>query len=464
MKPFKIITTALCLLPFIGLWAQQSAIAPVIKVDGGKISGVYSDKNPSVAIYKGVPYAAPPVGQLRWKQPQPVKNWKGIRKCNQYGAASLQADRGPVGANKGVGIDYVKEFYQAGDPVRSEDCLYLNVFTTAPATSKKMPVMLWIHGGAYTGGFGHEIEFEGDALAKKGVVLVTINYRLGMLGFLAHPLLTAENGSGSGNYGLYDQLAALKWVKHNIERFGGDPECVTVFGQSAGAGSVQALISSPLSKGYIQRAIIQSGGGLRGIINTITLENAETSGKSIFDHAGISTLEAMRAYPAEKLLGLYYDYMKEQKHFSLLLRPNVDNQLIPKDLTTAANDGDELDIPYMIGYTTDDISPETMYKAATSWSLLLEKQGRKPAYIYHFDYKLPGDNAGAFHSSELWFVFGSLKNCWRPFPPSAYDLSEQIMSYWTNFARTGNPNGPSLPEWKPYTNDSQYIEILKPKN
>ena len=183
----------------------------------------------------------------------------------------------------------------------SEDCLYLNIWT--PASGKKnahLPVMVWIHGGAFQNGFGHEIEFDGDAYAKKGIILVTLNYRLGMCGFLSHPLLTAENsGKGSGNYGLFDQLAALKWIKRNIEVFGGNPNNVTVFGQSAGAGSVQALISSPLAKGYVQRAIIQSGGGLGGIISTKSLQEAETMGKAMWDASGYDTLEQMRTCPVE---------------------------------------------------------------------------------------------------------------------------------------------------------------------
>jgi len=455
--------TLFCTLNALTLSAQPITNPPILKVDGGKISGVYSSSEHSVAIYKGIPYAAPPVGSLRWKQPQPVKPWKGIRKCDKFGAASLQADHGPIGANKGFGVDYVKEFYQADDPVRSEDCLYLNVYTTAPETQKNLPVMVWIHGGAYLGGFGHEIEFDGDKLAKKGVVLVTINYRLGILGFLAHPLLTAENGKGSGNYGLYDQLAALKWVKKNIVAFGGNPNNITVFGQSAGAGSVQALISSKMAKPYIQRAIIQSGGGLQGIISTMPLKKSETVGKAIFNEANISTLKEMRAYPANKLIELYNSYMRKQKGYQLVLCPTVDGQLITDNFDNIARSGNELNIPYIIGYTTDDIAPEVMKKAACDWSLLLESQKRHPAYIYHFDYKLPGDNAGAFHSSELWFVFGSLKHCWRPFPVEAYKLSDEMMNYWTTFARTGNPNGKSTRDWRPYTKSDKYEEIFQIK-
>lgn len=442
-----------------------SAQVPVLTVEGGEVSGVPSE-TPNVCIYKGIPYAAPPIGDLRWKQPQPVKPWKGIRQCDTFGAASLQGDLTP-------GSFYWKEFYQDGDPKRSEDCLYLNVWTPAAGKPEaKLPVIFWIHGGAYMGGYGHEIEFGGDAYAKKGVILVTINYRLGMCGFLAHPLLTAENNSkGSGNYGLFDQLAALKWVKRNISAFGGNPDNITVMGQSAGAGSVQALISSPLTKGLIHRAIIQSGGGLGGIISAKSLQEAEKQGSDMWKAAGISTLEEMRAYPAEKFQEVLMKYMQQQKSFGLPYSPCVDGELLTAPLDETARNGQELDIPYLIGYTSEDMMPEVMKKAATDWSLLLEQQGRKPAYVYCFSRDLPGedmpssqgafgDMKGAFHSSELWYTFGTLGKCWRPMEKADYELSERMVSYWTNFAKTGNPNGEGLPQWEPCTKANPHIQTL----
>ena len=442
-----------------------SAQAPVLTVEGGEVIGVPSG-TPNVCIYKGIPYAAPPVGDLRWKQPQPVKPWKGIRQCDTFGAASLQGDQTP-------GSFYWKEFYQGGDPKRSEDCLYLNVWTPAAGKPEaKLPVIFWIHGGAYMGGYGHEIEFSGDAYAKKGVILVTINYRLGMCGFLAHPLLTAENdGKGSGNYGLFDQLAALKWVKRNISAFGGNPDNITVMGQSAGAGSVQALISSPLTKELIQRAIIQSGGGLGGIISAKSLKEAEQQGSDMWETVGVSTLKEMRAYPAEKFQEVLMKYMQQQKSFGLPYSPCVDGELLTAPLDETARNGQELDIPYLIGYTSEDLMPEVMKKAATDWSLLLEQQGRKPAYVYCFSRDLPGedmpssqgafgDMKGAFHSSELWYTFGTLGKCWRPMEKADYELSERMVSYWTNFAKTGNPNGEGLPQWEPCTKDNPHVQTL----
>ena len=463
MKALKLTVCALLLGGLLPVGAQP----PVLTVDGGRIEGVMDEEG--VAVYKGIPYAAPPVGDLRWKKPQPVQPWQGVRKCDKWGDASLQG-----GQEKGS--FYWKEFYQDGNPPMSEDCLYLNVWTPAAGqTDADLPVMFWIHGGAFQNGFGHEIEFDGDAMAKKGVVLVTINYRLGMCGFLAHPLLTAENdGKGSGNYGLFDQLAALKWVKKNIASFGGNPDNVTVFGQSAGAGSVQALISSPLAKGYIQRAIIQSGGGLGGIISTRSLADAEKPGKAMWDASGMTTLEQMRACPADRFQEVMMTYMKQQKTFNgMPYSPCVDGELLTATVYEAAVNGQELDIPYMIGYTSGDMAPDRMQKAAVDWSLLLEKQGRKPAYVYCFSRDLPGEDLkapdgsaimpGAFHSSELWYVFGTLDKCWRPMEQADYELSDRMVSYWTNFAKTGNPNGQGVPQWKPCTQGDNHIQVLDVK-
>ena len=263
-------------------------------VDGGLVQGVVADAS-DVVVYKGIPYAAPPVGDLRWKAPQPVEAWKGVRLCDSWGDASLQG-------GQQEGSFYWKEFYQGKAPKMSEDCLYLNVWKPADAKAgDKLPVMVWIHGGAYQNGYGYEEEFDGTAFAHQGVILVTVNYRLGMCGFLAHPLLSAESDStGSGNYGLLDQLEALRWVNRNIEAFGGDKGCVTLFGQSAGAGSVQSLLSSPLTKGLVHRAIIQSGGGLSGIIAAKSLESAEAMGQGMWDEAGCTTLEQMRATSSDE--------------------------------------------------------------------------------------------------------------------------------------------------------------------
>ena len=442
------------------------AQAPTLCVEGGKIKGVNTSCK-DVVVYKGIPYAAPPVGDLRWKKPQAVKPWKGVRVCDKFGAASLQE-----GLPKGS--PYWIEFYQGEPPKYSEDCLYLNVWAPAKAAASPLPVMVWIHGGSFTHGYGHEIEFGGEKYAQKGVILVTINYRVGMCGFLTHPLLKAENGGkGSGNYGLFDQLAALKWVKKNIAQFGGDPDNVTVFGQSAGAGSVQALISSPLAKGYINRAIIQSGGGLGGLVNPRAYDEAEKAGKELWDEAGVTTLEQMRKVPGSEFKTLLEKYEKKQKQnmrgpYSVC----VDGELLTDTYEHVAKAGNELDIPYMIGYCSGDMVPDMMKKAAEGWALLQEEQGRKPTYIYCFSRNLPDDGSfsdpqknmvplkGSFHSSELWYMFGTLDRCWRPMEKVDYELSDIMVSYWTNFAKTGNPNGNGLPAWDAYTKATPHLQQL----
>ncbi|MBO7553152.1 MAG: carboxylesterase family protein, partial [Bacteroidaceae bacterium] len=221
---------------------QQKDLNPVLTVEGGQIQGVLTDST-QVMVYKGIPYAAPPVGNLRWKKPQSVVPWQGVKVMDTFSAASVQAAHN-------AGEFYTEEFYFGGDPEFSEDCLYLNVWAPAGTlgdTNAKLPVAMWVHGGAYSAGWGHEITMDGDAWAQRGVILVTINYRLGMLGFLSHPLLSADEDGTSGNYGLYDQIAALKWVRNNIAQFGGDPQNITIFGQSAGASSIRNLCASPLS-------------------------------------------------------------------------------------------------------------------------------------------------------------------------------------------------------------------------
>ena len=307
-------------------------------------------------------------------------------------------------------------------------------------------------------GFGHEPEFDGEEWAKRNVILVTINYRLGMLGFLAHPLLTEESPNHtSGNYGILDQIAALKWIKNNIEQFGGDPDNITIFGQSAGAGSVMNLVSSSLTTGLIQKAIIQSGGGLRGIGSSNTLKDAEQTGKEIMDLAGISTLGEMRSLPADSLLKLMSKYMELKKRW-IMLSPNVDSYVSDDSFSNIAKSGKLPDIPFMIGHTANDMA--NIAPSIADFCLLLEEQGHKPAYSYNFIRSLPGDSAGAFHSSELWYIFGTLDRCWRPLTEEDHVLSQKMIDYWTNFVAYGDPKGTTYTDWIPYTKDSKYVEIL----
>lgn len=451
MKTF-LWTIALCGVALLMACHPNMSRNPVLTVDGGQLTGIPTDDG-KVIVYKGIPYAAPPVGALRWREPQPPIPWQGVKCADTFGPAAMQSDQEP-------GSFYQREFFWMGDPQRSEDCLYLNVWTPAAGQPEaRLPVAVWIHGGAYIQGYGHEIEFDGEAFARRGVVLVTLNYRLGVAGFLAHPLLSAENPHGvSGNYGLLDQRAALDWVHRNIDRFGGDPANLTLFGQSAGAGSVQALLASPLCQGRATKAILQSGGGLRGLGSRQNgLAEAEASGRALMEFAGLTTLEAMRACPAEQLCALPEAFAAAGRG-AVQLAPCVDGYFLPATFSDAARAGRLPDLPYMIGSTAGD-SPEWQTSPA-DFSLLLESQGRRPAYVYRFTRPLPGDRAGAFHSAELWYLFGTLDRSWRPFTAADRDLSRRIIGYWTNFMRTDDPNGPDLAPWAPCTHEhSEAFEL-----
>ena len=426
---------------FIMLQAACSNANPVLTIEGGMVQGVQTATE-GVIVYKGVPFAAPPVGSLRWREPQPVLPWDGVKMADKFGPAAIQNDQVP-------GSFYHTEFFATGDPERSEDCLYLNIWTPAAGNpDRKLPVAMWIHGGSYTQGFGHEIEFDGEQWAKRDVILVTINYRLGIYGFLAHPLLSAESPHHvSGNYGLFDQLAAIRWIKRNIAQFGGDPDNLTIFGQSAGAGSVQALVASPLTTGLIQKAIIQSGGGMRGLGLSGALENAAEGGQTFFDGAGLTTLEQMRAASVEDILAIQREATAGRR--GVRTNPVVDGYLSIGSFSDIVLVDKLPKIPFMIGYTANDIG--NMRESIIEFSLKLEELGREGAYCYLFARPLPGDEAGAFHSSELWYVFGTLDRAWRPFIAADHQLSAQMLDCWTNFAKHGDPNGKDLPEWKPYT-------------
>ena len=435
---------------------------PVLEVEGGQIQGVESSVK-GVYIYKGIPFAAPPVGDLRWKEPQPVVPWEGVKVADTFGPGAMQAKHDSSNP-------WTSEFYWE-DPEFSEDCLYLNVWTPAPGKpGKKLPVAMWIHGGAYTGGWGYEPEFDGKVWAEKGVVLVTINYRLGIFGFLSHPFLAEESENHvSGNYGILDQIAALKWVHANIAAFGGDPDNITILGQSAGAGSVKTLVSSPLTDGLIKKAIIQSGGGVNvrmagapGTDRPATwmMEFSGNAWKEVFDWAGYDTLEKMRAASTEDVFNLTANYVAGTgNRLQLGTRPVVDKYVSMESFDDAAMEGRIKDIPYMIGYTRDDMgNPEEGIRRFCE----LRNAAGKPVYAYQFAHALPDDEAGshdmkgAFHSSELWYMFKSLDRGDRPFTEADWVLAEHVVSCWTNFAKTGDPGL----GWKPYTLDAPEFMVF----
>ena len=328
---------------------------PVLTVEGGQIQGVPTETK-GVTVYKGIPYAAAPTGENRWKEPQAVTPWEGVKIADHFSAASVQNKHDDTNS-------YTSEFFFEPDPEFSEDCLYLNVWTKAPGkTDAKLPVAMWIHGGAYTGGWGFEREMDGEAWAERGVILVTINYRLGIFGFLTHPFLSEESAHGvSGNYGILDQIAALKWISNNIEQFGGDPDNITIFGQSAGAGSVMNLVTSPLTGDLIKKAIIMSGGGVSQSQSPVAGMSAgtavlEENAKALFDWAGYDTLEKMREASTESVFKLSSEYAKANgRPLRISSSPVVDNYVTSESFSSAAIGGRIKDIPYMMGFVMDDM-------------------------------------------------------------------------------------------------------------
>ncbi len=433
----------------------------MIETKYGKIEGV--DQGAYVE-YRGVPFAKPPVGPLRWKAPQPPEPFEGVYQATEFKAGSVQDDGR-------AGPPYDKDFYDEAAYTRpmSEDCLYLNIY--APKDAKNCPVAMWIHGGAFMGGYGSEKEFDGAGYCKRGVIFVSIQYRLGVLGFLAHPWLTAEAGT-SGNYGILDQIAALRWIYENIAAFGGDPENITVFGQSAGAMSVQTLISSPLTGDLIKRAILQSGGSYEaGLHRDTPLAEQESYGEIFSEVLGVDSLEAMRAKSTAEIVAATGPFMGKVFPMAkgLFLVPVMDGQVLTGGYYDLMDKGEIKDIPYMLGSTKNDImvpenaaSPEDspLYTGSRAFSQKLEVLGRKPAYVYYFARQLPGDDFGAYHSSELWYMMGTLSRAWRPFEPADYALSDRMLDYWANFMKTGDPNGESLPAWKPCSKEDPFVMEL----
>ena len=443
---------------------------PILTVDGGQIQGVQLDDAPGVTVYRGIPYAAPPIGQNRWRAPQPVEPWDGVRICDTFGHPPYQAVHYPGG--------YTTEWGYGEEAPYSEDCLYLNVWTKAPGqTDKKLPVAVWIFGGGLREGWGSEPEFDGKTWGAKDVVLVTFNYRVGPFGFFAHPELSAENPEHpTGNWGTLDQIEVLKWVKRNIAQFGGDPDNVMLFGQSAGGRSTKFLSASPLTKGLFDKAVIMSASGLvdpraqqaapaipgmpamaMASQSHYTLAEAEASTKEVADWAGFKDLASLRRASTETIYAMGTLYTSSTGKRSVLsaspIAPYIDGYVMDKTFDEACIDGSLADIPYMIGYTLNDAG--NMAGQIRTFCLNREDIGGK-AWAYQFARPLPTDGrsnvlSGAFHSSDLWFVFKSLEHCWRPWTEGDWDLSEKMLTAWSNFAKYSDPNGPEGGVWAPYT-------------
>jgi len=483
-----------------------AAITDPVRVEQGLLSGT-SGSSADVSVYRGIPFAAPPIGDLRWKAPQPAAKWEGLRHAAEFSNACWQTPYPPAAA-----------IYQAMLPPLSEDCLYLNIWTPAKSAKDRLPVMVWIHGGGFTRGFSGTSSYNGEPLARKGAIIVTINYRLGIFGFFAHPDLSAESGHhASGNYALLDQIAELQWVQKNIAAFGGDPSRVTIFGESAGSWAVNVLMASPLAKGLFQRAIGESGGSFSPMK---TLAESEKEGEKLAASMAPapaadakpqgedkpspqSILKTLRAKPAEELL---------KSAETETVRAIVDGWVLPQDIATIFAQGRQNDVPLIVGYNADEgtaLAPQgarlnaamftagvyqrygphadallKIYPAASdeqavssfysayrdqafgwemrTWARMATKTGHQPAYLYYFSRRPPGPQSArlrAFHASEIAYVFGTF--VW-PFPWEDTDkkLSDAMTSYWVNFAATGNPNGGSLTKWPVYSGkDDQALEF-----
>ncbi|MCE5332459.1 MAG: carboxylesterase family protein [Bacteroidales bacterium] len=414
-----------------------------VKISSGFVAGKLSDDG-MVKIFMGVPFAAAPTGDLRWKAPKPIAAWEGVRQCVDNQPSAIQNSPRPF-------MMWSQEFITPAEPI-SEDCLYLNVWTSAKKADEKLPVLVWIHGGGFSGGSGTVPLYNGEAMARKGVVFVTINYRLGLLGFLAHPSLSAENTEEiSGNYGILDQIAALRWVKENISAFGGNPDNVTIAGQSAGSMSVNCLLVSPLAKGLFNKAIAQSGSLISGDrAVSATLQNAEQIGIKILADANIPDIATLRILPADSILKIRIPGM---------LSPVVDNVVVFA-MEKTYNESKQNDVPLILGWNSGDTllfgqGIENTYK---HWAALQLEKGKSPVYMYYFDHIPPGEpNFGAFHSAEFAYCLHTLKYWNKPFTQTDFDLEETMSSYWVNFAKTGNPNGADLPEWKAFDTEKQQI-------
>ncbi len=463
------------------------------KVENGRVKGVACGW-PSITAYYGIPYAAPPVGKLRWHEPMPAANWEGVRDCARPSAKCPQLGVEPGGF-------FEREFYPVKEAM-SEDCLYLNIWTPAQSTEEKLPVIFWVHGGAFMTGYGHSAHFDGEHFARQGVILVTINYRLNVFGWMVDKELSAESEHGvSGNYGLLDQIYALKWVRRNITNFGGDPDRITIAGQSAGAACVQALCSSPLCRGDFAGAIFQSGGGIDALPDMDYPPLAEVEAQmDITKSLGVANIAEARALPAEELLARWLKTMPSK----LIWRtPVIDGYVLPKKSAQIVYDDEAAHVPYLIGFTAkegivttptlesfkawakdsfgnqaeeflkvaapteenfDEIKnslfTECLQAATAAWALTLQKQGRGPVYVYELARDLPGDDKGPFHAADLWYVFKTFMRAWRPWTGRDFEVARDMNTYWANFAKNLDPNGERLPEWTPYTAEKPEVMVF----
>lgn len=483
--------------PLVSATPAPHTADAVVVTSSGRVSG-HSDEK--VAAFLGIPYAAPPTGDNRWQPPKPV-SWPGTHVAEKFGPSCPQSIFPSLGP-------WTHEYLPSG--ATSEDCLTLNIWKPAKV-SGKLPVMVWIHGGGFTSGSSSVEVYDGSELAKKGIIVVSINYRVGFLGSLASPDF---RNSGGGNFGVQDQIAALRWVRDNINAFGGDPKRVTISGQSAGAFSVHYLMLSPQAKGLFQRAIPQSGAGLGTGYDLWldTRENAEKSAVSFLAAAGVSSLDEARKLPVEKLRAAYFKAGGVPGSANgFRTKPYADGAVLPLDPAAALKAGHYNDTPVLIGLTADEgsgldpayrtadaaryatilrlrfgklgeplaklypvkdgVAPlpsvirDSGIAATIAWGKERNRKSRFPMYSYLWTYVEPGPESaryGAFHTSEVPYVFGTLaKSPERNFTDLDRRVAEIMQSYWVNFVKTGNPNGKGLPNWPQFEKGEKFMELGK---
>ena len=397
----------------------------IVDTNCGKVQGVLL--NNGTIAFKGIRYAT----AGRFEYPVEVTGWQGVYDATNYGACCYQPRSFICEKENVKKVFYYNEFRRGEKYNYSEDCLFLNVFTPN-AKSEKLPVIVYIHGGGFTGGCGHEKHFDGPIWANKGAISVTINYRLGPLGFAVIEELYNETGR-AGNYGLYDQLTAINWVKHNISAFGGDPDNITIMGQSAGAMSVQYHVLSPLTKGLISKAVMSSGGGVSSLMTANKPQKQFKYWKSIMNKCGANTLDEFKRVPVDTLFKVWQENKKGTMGGGC--SPCIDGEFIVGASHKLVKQGKQHDINYLVGSTSHDVIPPILYSMANKWC-----DTNDNAYQWFFERNLPGDDHGAWHSADLWYWFGTLDNCWRPFTEKDYALANEISDRLVAFAKTGSPN------------------------
>ena len=460
-----------------------------VKTENGWVRGIEA-ADPRITAFKGIPFAAPPTGRNRWRAPQPCENWAGVRDCSRFAPISMQWI-------PGLGDDiYCREWHVDPEIPMGEDCLYLNVWTNAKKANEKLPVLVWFFGGGLQCGYPAEMEFDGERIARRGIVVVTVNYRVGALGFLTHPEITKEQPDAPANFGNLDQQAGLRWVQRNIAAFGGDPAKVTIAGQSAGGGSVMSQLACPGNEGLFRNTVVMSAMIFdpylrREIGRPEKLKDAEKKGEDFFEYLGVRTLKEARSIDAVTLQRSYEKYMESHIPFFTvqddvfcigdpialyragkcmkvtMMAGNTGgeflNALDVKDEQELEDEarklfGDRADV--FLAIPESRVKTENVGYGAVSGiectvkGVLADRaKDGENGYCYCFDPDMPGwDNPGTFHSSDLWFWFETLAKCWRPFAGRHYDLARQMCDYFCNFIRTGDPNGKdqngeTLPRW-----------------